>query len=73
MTREEESVYEKRDFMLGQIHERTAHIPQMMEDINKLGRKVAIIEVKSGIFGVLGGILAIAGLYLKQFISSGGR
>ncbi len=74
MSSEEEkrSVYEKRDFMLGEIHERTKCIPELRKDIGKLGKKVAIIEIKSGFFGLIGGVLTIVGVQIKHYFSIGG-
>ncbi|MEE9614860.1 MAG: hypothetical protein V3W31_07945 [Thermodesulfobacteriota bacterium] len=59
------------DFMLGEIWERTKHIPEIRKDMACLKRKVAVIEVKSGLWGTLGGFLAMAGLYVKELF--GGR
>jgi hypothetical protein len=61
-------IYENRDMLLGQIEERTRCIPQMQRDVSSLKRKVAIVELKSGLWGVIGGILAIVGLYFKEHI-----
>lgn len=69
---DKQSIYEKRDFMLGEIHERTKCIPDMRKDIGKLSKKVAIIEVKSGFFGLLGGVLAVIGVQIKHWFSTGG-
>ena len=66
MTEEQKGVYEKRDFMLGEIHERTKRIPELEKSVNKLSRKVAVIEVKSGLFGAIGGAIFAAGIYIKH-------
>ncbi len=58
--------YKNRDMLLGRIDERTSHIPKMRDDINKLSRKIAIVEIKSGLWGTLGGMGAVALLYLKS-------
>jgi hypothetical protein len=70
---EKQSTYARRDFMLGEIHERTKCIPDLKRDVGKLSRKVAVIEVKSGFFGLLGGVLTIVGLQIKHYFSMGGN
>ncbi len=69
----DKDIYERRDFLLGQIDERTAHIPQMRKDINKLSKKVAVAEFKSGLWGSLGGAIAVFLYYLKDYLLYGGR
>ena len=69
MTPDNKSVYERRDFLLGEIHERTKSIPQMQEDIGKLNRKVAVVEVKSGFFGVIGGAIFAVGMAIKHYFT----
>lgn len=64
----EEDIYKKRDFILGEIHAKVQCIPDMKKDISKLNNKVSVIEFKSGVFGGIGGVLAILGLYFKDHI-----
>lgn len=66
-----EDTYKNRDMLLGRIDERTSHIPKMREDINKLSKKIAIVEIKSGVFGTLGGGLTVAIIYMKDYFLHG--
>lgn len=63
--------YKNRDMLLGRIDERTSHIPKMRDDINKLGKEIAIIKVKSGLWGTLGGAIAVGLYYLKDLFIYG--
>lgn len=69
MTEEQKSIYENRDFMLGEIHAATERIPDLEKKVDKLSSKVAVIEFKSGLFGTIGGMIAIVGLYIKDWFS----
>lgn len=65
---DEKDIYDKRDFLLGQIHAYTKGIPDMKKDIADLKKKVAVIEVKSGLWGSIGGFCALALLWLKDMV-----
>lgn len=56
-------------FMLGEIHERAKCIPDIRDDIASLKRTVAIIEVKGGAWGIIGGFLSGLYLQLKHWVN----
>ncbi len=75
MTEKQEKIYANRDTMLGRIDERTKimalAIPIIQKDISSLKKKQAVLEVKAGIFGTLGGMFAMFLYYLKDLIIYG--
>jgi hypothetical protein len=54
------------EFTIGQIHAHTECLPDMRRDISLLKKKVAVVEIKSGLWGTLGGFMAMAWLFLRD-------
>ena len=67
----EKDIYKNRDVILGRLDERTKCIPDMQKDITCIKKKMAVLEIKSGIFGTVGGGITVALLYLKDFFIYG--
>ena len=69
MSKEENSIFKQ----LGEIGERVKDIPHIKKQVDLLGKKVAVLEVKSGIWGAVAGIVSSMGtiliLYLKKIIA----
>lgn len=56
---------------IARIDERTACLPQMQKDVACLSKKVAVVEVKSGIWGTIGGFIAVFVLWFKKLYGIG--
>jgi len=64
---ENKKVYDNRDMLLGRIDERTAEIPEMRKDIKDLHGRMKVVEVKSGLYGMIGAGIFIIGMKIKTF------
>lgn len=68
MSPENKKVYENRDLLLGEIHANVKRIPQIEQDVKELHGRMRAVEVKSGMWGVLGGISVFVIVKLKTII-----
>jgi hypothetical protein len=70
MAPENKEVYQKRDFLLGEIHANVKRIPQIEKDVKELHGRMVAVEVKSGLWGLLGGISIFVIAKLKTYFGS---
>ncbi len=70
---ENKEVYDQRDMLLGRIDERTARIPEIENkveqanvDIKELHGRIIAVEVKSGLYGMIGAMVIFAGIKIKS-------
>lgn len=68
MAPEDKDLYKRRDFLLGEIHANVKRIPQIEKDVKDLHGRMRAVEVKSGLWGVLGGMSIFIIAKIKTFM-----